>query len=248
MPKPRVNVEWSFLEAIKLGERFEIDISPTPAETVAATPPSKRKVYLRAQGAVYHINNRSGSNIKLSLVLGDFRKKHEFNKAYIWCVKEGDKTFTVPGAPRGFRAVVIADERRKKKAAELPAQLEAAEAAQEATRVKHPPSPPNVRQVTKDETLRLVKLVEAHAGGEEIQELRGTVWVDAKSPNWTLPVAQLRLKPEPLREAWVLFERGFIGNFTRITAVYDAARQIPNTIDRACLVHYREVPLTEEAE
>jgi len=245
-PKPRVNLDWDFLEALNLGERYEVDISPTRQEIVARTRPSLRTSYKRAQSAVFHINQRtSRRNFKLTIRMGDFRDKKQYDKAYIYCIQDGDKTFSPP-PPGGFAGAVFADKRKKAAAAALPAQLEAENAKQEEAR--HTPKPaPHIRQVTKDDTLRLVKLVEAHTQGEIIQELRGTNWVDAPKPNWTLPVAQLRLKPAAQREAWVLFERGFIGNFTRITAVYDTPDAIPN-IDRDCLVHYREVLPEEESE
>lgn len=273
MPRPMFKITddtllktYAYLRALGLGERYEFSIAPTAHEKQTQVARAQRDAYKHVARIVYLFNRQYPDELRFVMRAGDGRDPTDINKAYIHRVRKHDETVPDPPMPNPapYRprktklklpppapTTMLSNpsmEPPPDPGAQLKKDLNAAQQEAEANRRIARAVPPQSIITTKSEQLRLFDLIASHARGATIQELRGDKWLDAAEPNWLLPVANLRMKPPPRRELWVLYARGHKGDLSKRTTLVTKREDLMHAYDPECLVHYREVFPDEEED
>lgn len=214
----------SLLDAMLPGDepvRFPVVL--TPAEVKKRPAPSYTKFYIGVANALRPFNmKRHFANDDWRLAQRVFEEDGEM-VLEIFLRHVDDKA-------RGGRKH---GSKNKPKAAPKPTPVIEAPKPAPVARASH-----DAAAVGLDERQKLIYLMQAFHEGAVIEELHNTVWLIAKSPNWMLPTARLRIQPPPPRTLFVVLHRNDPGIV--VTATFN--RNDIKNADPACVVEFEEAP------
>jgi len=188
--------EYKFLHLLEAGEFYEVDNTPTPEEAEAKVFRSHRSTYRTLANVASHMSTPTQ---RFVVRIGDPNDPAKAEKVLVYCTYKNGKTGDVPERRRGGPGSG-GYKRAPRRGPQVP--QPAAQAKREYT------LGPGQRIVTESDAQKLALIMVSHIREQKaVQEFRDNKWVDVTHPNWSLPVACLRIKPEPLLKLYVVHSR-----------------------------------------